>query len=112
MTETIAERIRLAREHRGWTQEQLAVHADVSRSTIQNLETGRRQPQRSSLGRIATALGISVDALRTRAEEERVDAQEIRDALQAAMELEDPEEMRAALQGLLARMPPAAEPEG
>ena len=109
MTQTLAQQIRSARELRGWTQEQLAVRADVSRSTIQNLENGRRSPQRGSLGRIAAALGISVEALK-RAGEEQVDAQEIRDALQAAMELEDPEEMRAALLELLARIPPASEP--
>jgi transcriptional regulator with XRE-family HTH domain len=57
---TLAQQIRSAREKRGWTQEQLAVHADVSRSTIQNLETGRRQPHRASLRRIADALGVAV----------------------------------------------------
>jgi transcriptional regulator with XRE-family HTH domain len=64
MTQTLAERVRTAREQRGWTQEQLAVHAEVSRSTIQNLENGRRQPHRSSIRRIAEALGIAVEALR------------------------------------------------
>lgn len=104
MTGTLAERIRSARENRGWTQEQLAVHADVSRSTIQNLENNRRQPHRGSLRRIADALGIGVDDLR--AESERLDAEEIRAALETAMELEDPREMRAALEELLARITP------
>lgn len=57
---TLAQQIRSAREKRGWTQEQLAVHADVSRSTVQNLENGRRQPHRASLRRIADALGVDV----------------------------------------------------
>lgn len=60
---TLAQQIRSAREKRGWTQEQLAVHADVSRSTIQNLENGRRQPHRASLRRIADTLGLDVAAL-------------------------------------------------
>lgn len=60
MTQTLAQHIRSAREKRGWTQEQLAVRADVSRSTIQNLETGRRQPHRGSLKRIAEALGVDI----------------------------------------------------
>ena len=110
MTQTLSQQIRSARERRGWTQEQLAVRADVSRSTIQNLENGRRSPHRGSLGRIAAALGVSVDALK-RAGEDELDAREIRDALQAAAELEDPEEMRAVLLELLARMPPVPDPE-
>ena len=104
MTGTLAERIRSARERRGWTQEQLAVHADVSRSTIQNLENGRRQPHRGSIKRIAHALGISVESLGN--EGERLESEEIREALQAAMEIEDPVEMRAALLDLLARISP------
>jgi hypothetical protein len=47
---------------------------------------------------------LTVDALKARIEGERLDAQEIRNALQNASELEDPEEMRAALLDLLARM--------
>lgn len=109
MTQTLAEQIRSARERRGWTQEQLAVHADVSRSTIQNLENGRRSPHRGSLNRIADALGVTVDALKAHTGGGRVDAQEVRDALEAAMKIEDPEEMRAALLELLARMPPASD---
>jgi hypothetical protein len=49
---------------------------------------------------------MTVEVLRARLEEDRLDAQEIRDALQAATELTDPEEMRAALLDLLSRMTP------
>jgi len=106
MTGTLAERIRSAREQRGWTQEQLAYRADVSRSTIQNLENGRRQPHRASISRIAGALGIGLETLKNQAEGERLEPEEIRDALEAAMEIDDPEEMRAALLELLARITP------
>lgn len=101
--------LRAMREQAGLSQEELAAKAQVSRASIQNWEGNRTAPRRAESRRLAAALGVSVDALKARAGEEPVDAQEIRDALQKAMELDDPEEMRAALQDLLARMPPASD---
>ena len=92
------------------SQEELAAKAQVSRASVQNWEGNRTAPRRAESRRLAAALGISVDALK-RAGEDQLDAQEVRDALQAAAELEDPEEMRAALLELLARMPPVPDPE-
>jgi len=97
------------RESAGMSQEELAAKAQVSRASIQNWEGNRTAPRRAESRRLAAALGISVAALKPPTGEGQVDAQEIRDALQAATELADPEEMRAALLELLARMPP--EPE-
>ena len=59
---TIAERLRYARELKGWRQTQLAVAADVSQGTIGNIESGARQ-SRGSLPKIAKALGVSHDWL-------------------------------------------------
>ena len=59
---TVAERLRLAREQRGWTQSQLAAASDVSQGTIGNIESGARQ-SRGSLPKIAKALGVSHDWL-------------------------------------------------
>lgn len=59
---TIAERLRYAREQKGWTQTQLAVAADVSQGTIGNIESGARQ-SKGSLPKISKALGISHDWL-------------------------------------------------
>ena len=59
---TVADRLRHAREQRGWTQAHLAVTADVSQGTIGNIESGARQ-SRGSLPKIAKALGISHDWL-------------------------------------------------
>lgn len=59
---TIAERLRYARELKGWKQAQLAVAADVSQGTIGNIESGARQ-SRGSLPKIAKALGVSHDWL-------------------------------------------------
>lgn len=60
--DTVAIRLRKAREHRGWTQQHLAVVADVSQGTIGNIESGARQ-SRGSLPKIAKALGVSHDWL-------------------------------------------------
>lgn len=55
---TIAERLKHAREIRGWTQTQLAIAAEVSTGTIGNIESGVRQAK-GSLPQIAEALSIS-----------------------------------------------------
>lgn len=59
---TVAERLRFAREQRGWTQSQLAAASDVFQGTIGNIESGARQ-SRGSLPKIAKALGVSHDWL-------------------------------------------------
>ncbi len=59
---TIAERLRHARDEKGWSQAHLASAAGVSQSTIGNIEAGIRQA-RGSLPQIAKALGVSHDWL-------------------------------------------------
>lgn len=54
---TIAERLKAAREWKGWKQAQLAVAADVSTGTIGNIEAGIRQ-SKGSIPQIAAALGV------------------------------------------------------
>lgn len=103
--------LRSMREQAGLSQEELAAKAQVSRASIQNWEGNRTAPRRAESRRLAAALGVSVDALKP-ARGGTLDAQEIRDALQAAMEISDPEEMRAALNELLARIPPASDDAG
>ena len=98
--------LRSMREQAGLSQEELAAKAQVSRASIQNWEGNRTAPRRAESRRLAAALGVTVDALK-RAGGDQLDAQEIRAALAEAMEIEDPEEMRAALLDLLTRMPPA-----
>lgn len=106
---TLGTTLRSLRDHAGLSQEELAAKAQVSRASIQNWEGNRTAPRRAESRRLAAALGVSVDDLKASAREDQVDAQEIRDALAAAMELEDPEEMRAALREILTRMPPASD---
>lgn len=58
----IANRLKAAREWKGWKQAQLAVAADVSTGTIGNIEAGIRQ-SKGSVPQIAKALGVSYEWL-------------------------------------------------
>lgn len=60
----IGERIRKAREKRGWNQRELARHAQVNHAWIARLETGERHNiSLEAAGRLAVALGITLDYL-------------------------------------------------
>ena len=60
----VGRRVRLLRERRGLTQEELAERSGVSRSLIANLETGaNRGLQIENAIKIADALGVSLDLL-------------------------------------------------
>lgn len=52
----LGDRIRRAREQRGWTQAQLAAEVGVARETIGNWETGASSP-RNAMGRLEAVLG-------------------------------------------------------
>jgi|SRR5581483_1715960 len=56
-------RLRAWREHRGLTQQALAAAANVTRDMIAQIETGKRQGSIDTLGRLAAALGVPIDAL-------------------------------------------------
>ena len=53
----------LLRKKLGLTQQTLAALTGLSRSTIVNFETGKREPRLGALERIADALGVSVSEL-------------------------------------------------
>ena len=59
----IGERIRVARNARGWTQDQLAAAVGVSRSAVAQWETGRAGQITGNLTRIATVLETHVEQL-------------------------------------------------
>jgi transcriptional regulator with XRE-family HTH domain len=63
VTETLASRLHAMRESRGWTLEELAERAGLSRAYLSRLEGGDRQPSLAALCSIAGALGVSVAAL-------------------------------------------------
>lgn len=55
---TVATRLKIARDHKGWKQAQLAAAAGVSTGTVGNIEAGIRQSP-GSLPMLAEALGVS-----------------------------------------------------
>ena len=90
----------------------VAQAAGISEAALRTIRRGRHDPKDLTAAHIEDALQWPTGTLRSVLdggndqvrEEERLDAQEIREALQAATELTDPEEMRAALLDLLSRM--------
>src|SRR5262245_14011399 len=62
---TVGERIRKRRTELGWTQDQLALKAGISKSFLSDLENGKRSVSANNLLDIARALGVSLDFLMT-----------------------------------------------
>jgi transcriptional regulator with XRE-family HTH domain len=62
---TVGERIREVREARGWTQEELAEAAKISKSFLSEVETKGKNISLDLLLRVATALDASVEYLAT-----------------------------------------------
>jgi transcriptional regulator with XRE-family HTH domain len=61
---TLGRRIRQERAKRGWNQKQLAQASRISQATISRLEADQVTQLRSdALGRLAEALGVTVDYL-------------------------------------------------
>ncbi len=61
---TLAETLRELRERRGWTQGQLALRANVSRSYVSRIERGEyKRPSGEILGKLADALEVPVQRL-------------------------------------------------
>lgn len=57
------DRLRMFRELKGYTQEQLGELVGVAKTTIANYESGKRVPHVAKIKRLASALGISGDEL-------------------------------------------------
>ncbi|MBD3942730.1 helix-turn-helix transcriptional regulator [Microbacterium sp. NEAU-LLC] len=58
--------LRSARERRGWSGGELAAASGVSRAMIDRIERGASSPTATLLGRLATALGLTVSNLLSR----------------------------------------------
>lgn len=56
-------RIRYLRSLRKWSQEDLALEANINRNYICDLENGRRNPSLEILERISDAFGITLSEL-------------------------------------------------
>jgi transcriptional regulator with XRE-family HTH domain len=55
----IGERIRAARESKGWSQAKLAAAVNQGQTTVSSWERGRTEPTREDVARISEALGLS-----------------------------------------------------
>ena len=55
-------RLKELREAANFTQDELAERAGMSRAGIAQLEIGRRRPAWETLQKLATALGVSIEA--------------------------------------------------
>jgi transcriptional regulator with XRE-family HTH domain len=71
-TINVAQQIRFLRERRNLTQRSLAEASGLSRNTLSLLERGQTSPTVSTLKRIATALGVDINAFFNQVDEERV----------------------------------------
>ena len=59
----LGDRVRAERARLNWSQDKLAEKADLHRTYIASLETGRRNPSLDVLCRLAATLGVDVGDL-------------------------------------------------
>ena len=62
-TDQLGMRIRFLRSEKGWSQEDLALEANINKNYICDLENGRRNPSLIILEKIANAFGITLAEL-------------------------------------------------
>jgi len=67
-TASLAARIRLEREARGWSLADLAERSDVSKAMISKIERGEASPTATLLGRLSGAFSLTLSTLLARAE--------------------------------------------
>lgn len=53
--------IKRLRWNKGWTQEELSIHARVSENTIRKMEAGGYNPRPSTAKKVADTLGVQVE---------------------------------------------------
>ena len=70
MSEAIFNSLKVQREARGWSQDELATRAQLSRSEVSAIETGRVTPSTAAAMKLARALGVLVEQLFTLGEPE------------------------------------------
>jgi transcriptional regulator with XRE-family HTH domain len=68
-TPSLAARIALEREARGWSLAELATRSGVSKAMISKVERGEASPTAALLGRLSGAFGLTLSTLLARAEQ-------------------------------------------
>lgn len=61
--EELGERLREAREYRGYSQEEIAEYLDISRSAVSLMENGSRKVDTIELRRLAELYEVTIDKL-------------------------------------------------
>ena len=56
-------RLRVLRAEKGWSQQDLAQHLEVSRQSVNAIETGRYDPSLPLAFRIADLFGLPIEAI-------------------------------------------------
>jgi transcriptional regulator with XRE-family HTH domain len=69
MSSSFPERLKTAREKKGFTQSQLAERTGLQPSAVSHFEAGRRSPSFDNLKKLADALGVAIDYLLGRIDE-------------------------------------------
>lgn len=62
----LADNVQTLRKKRGFSQEQLAAHAQIPRSTLTHIESGAGNPSLKNLTKLSGALGIGIEELLSR----------------------------------------------
>jgi transcriptional regulator with XRE-family HTH domain len=68
-TQSLAARIAVERETRGWSLAELAERSGVSKAMISKIERGEASPTATLLGRLSGAFGLTLSTLLARAEQ-------------------------------------------
>ncbi len=63
LRDRFAANLKRVRERVGLTQEELGFHCDLHRTEISLLERARREPRLSTVVKLSSALGVSVESL-------------------------------------------------
>lgn len=64
----LGDRLRRAREKRGWNQQYVSSKTDISNTALSNYEQNYREPDQDKLKKLADLYGVSVDWLMGRTE--------------------------------------------
>ena len=63
MREILAERLKMCRNAKGYTQAQVAIYCDITEKAYQNYELMTREPKLEIIVKLADLFGVSVDYL-------------------------------------------------
>jgi transcriptional regulator with XRE-family HTH domain len=100
----VGRRIRALRRDRGWTVQQLADRADVSRRMLTQIELGQANPSLTTVDRIAVALGTDFPGLALASTPDAATV-DLVDIVDPARVWEDPDGSEAVLLGVTTASP-------